>query len=57
MNDEFDPKAPRIGVFGKFTVYGTLFQGRDSFEKTQRAWRLTLVVPSTPAHHDIKHEF
>jgi hypothetical protein len=57
MNGEFDPRTLRTGSFGKFAVYGTLFQGRGKFEKTQRAWLLTMVEPSTPAHHDIKHDF
>jgi hypothetical protein len=57
MNNEFDPKASRAGTFGKFAVYGTLFQGRGEFKKTQRAWHLTMVEPSTPEHHDLRHDY
>jgi hypothetical protein len=34
-----------------------LFQGRGKFEKTQRAWQLTMIEPSTPTHPDIRHDY
>jgi hypothetical protein len=51
MNDEYKPIVSRSGVFGSYSVYGTLYQDRER-RSPAKVWLITFVEEGSPGSSD-----